>query len=338
MDIVRDPKSRYIIHQGDICVIFISESQKIILKIEPDQQLQTKFGVVNALDLVGRPYGVRYDCRKGWVLPLKLTSELWTELVPHRTQILYQADISMILLQLDVKPGSIVVESGTGSGSLSHAIIRACKPNGFLHTFDINQSRVKGAQEEFEDHKLSKNVKVSLRNVCELGYGEELNEAADACILDLPQTWDAIEHAYKTLKPDGSKLCTFSPCIEQVKQNVAKMTELKMKDIVTLETLIRPFEVREQNLRLWSDDVLDNLIEMDKKRIESIQSSLNTSMKRVKLTNESDCDPTTESSATNEQKMSFYPNQLDKRTIVHAKQCNETVSHSGFLTFATKRP
>jgi tRNA (adenine57-N1/adenine58-N1)-methyltransferase len=38
--------------------------------------------------------------------------ELWTLALPHRTQILYMADISLILLELDIKPGSIVIEAG----------------------------------------------------------------------------------------------------------------------------------------------------------------------------------------------------------------------------------
>ena len=50
--------------------------------------------------------------RKGWVYLLHPTPELWTVNLPHRTQILYTTDISMVLLQLDIKPGSVVVESG----------------------------------------------------------------------------------------------------------------------------------------------------------------------------------------------------------------------------------
>ena len=45
-----------------------------------------------------------------------------------------------------------MIESGTGSGSLSHSILRTIAPNGHLHTFDFHQQRVDLAQEEFKNH------------------------------------------------------------------------------------------------------------------------------------------------------------------------------------------
>jgi tRNA (adenine57-N1/adenine58-N1)-methyltransferase len=49
----------------------------------------------------------------------------------------------MILMLLDLKSGSIVCETGTGSGSLTHAIATAIAPKGRLYSYDIEQSRVK---------------------------------------------------------------------------------------------------------------------------------------------------------------------------------------------------
>lgn len=43
------------------------------------------------------------------------TPELYTLCLQHRTQILYNVDISQVILELELKPGSIVVESGTGT-------------------------------------------------------------------------------------------------------------------------------------------------------------------------------------------------------------------------------
>lgn len=103
---------------------------------------------------------------KGWGYVLQPTPELWTLTLPHRTQIIYTPDISMILFQLEVKPGSIVVESGTGSGSLSHSFLRAVKPYGHLHTFDFHEQRCEIARQEFETHGLSDLVTVST-NYCD---------------------------------------------------------------------------------------------------------------------------------------------------------------------------
>ena len=50
--------------------------------------------------------------KKGWVYLLYPTPELWTVNLLHRTQILYTTDISMVILRLALKPGSVVVESG----------------------------------------------------------------------------------------------------------------------------------------------------------------------------------------------------------------------------------
>lgn len=65
----------------------------------------------------------------------------------HRTQILYLADISMVCTMLELRPGSVVLESGTGSGSLSHSLARAVAPSGRLHSFEFHEHRAKQAAE-----------------------------------------------------------------------------------------------------------------------------------------------------------------------------------------------
>ena len=41
-----------------------------------------------------------------------------------------------------------MLESGTGSGSLTHALARAISPTGHVHTFDFHQQRASEAEAE----------------------------------------------------------------------------------------------------------------------------------------------------------------------------------------------
>ena len=78
---------------------------------------------------------------KNWVLLLHPTPELWTLALPHRTQIIYSTDAAIITLALGLRPGSKVIEAGTGSGGLSHAMARSVAPSGKLYTFEFHQHR-----------------------------------------------------------------------------------------------------------------------------------------------------------------------------------------------------
>ncbi len=63
------------------------------------------------------------------------------QVLRHRTQILYIADISMVCTYLQLAPGCVVLESGTGSGALTHSLIRAVAPTGHVHTFEFHPTR-----------------------------------------------------------------------------------------------------------------------------------------------------------------------------------------------------
>merc|ERR1719203_1044963 len=89
----------------------------------------------------------------------------------------------MILVQLELRPGSVVVESGTGSASLSHSILSTIAPSGHLYTFDFHEQRVETAKQEFNKHGLGDKVTCVHRDVC--GSGFNLENKADAVFLDL---------------------------------------------------------------------------------------------------------------------------------------------------------
>lgn len=213
---------------------------------------QTKYGALKVADLVGAKFGTKVQLSRGYAYALHPTPELWTKTLPHRTQILYATDISMILLQLELKPGSVVVESGTGSGSLSHSFIRTIAPSGHLHTFDFHEKRVETAREEFSKHGVKDVVTCSHRDVCRDGF--DLVDKADAVFLDLPHPWEAVPHAKTALKVSGGRLCSFSPCIEQVQKTCESLKTHGFTELSTLECLLREFQVRKITLPEFDPD------------------------------------------------------------------------------------
>ncbi|GLV43906.1 uncharacterized protein CBL_12798 [Carabus blaptoides fortunei] len=216
----------------------------------------TPYGALRVRELIGQKYGSKVSLSAGWGYVLQPTPELWTLTLPHRTQIIYTPDISMIIMQLDISPGSVVIESGTGSGSLSHALVRAVKPHGHLYTFDFHEQRCNTAREEFQSHGLSKYVTVRRRDVCENGFTDDLTDLADAVFLDLPLPWVAIPHAAKSLKTSGGRICTFSPCIEQVQKTCEVLRNLNFVEIQSMEVLQTQFSVQTRTLPIIKLDYL----------------------------------------------------------------------------------
>ncbi|XP_030615077.1 tRNA (adenine(58)-N(1))-methyltransferase catalytic subunit TRMT61A isoform X2 [Archocentrus centrarchus] len=237
------------IQDGDVAIIYLNHNNVMPVKVQQGAQTQTRYGVIrHSTDLIGQRYGSKVTCSKGWVHVLHPTPELWTVALPHRTQILYTTDIAFITMMLELKPGSIVCESGTGSGSLSHAILRSIAPTGHLHTVEFHQQRAEKVAEEFTEHRVDHLVTVRNQDVCKDGFG--VTGVADAVFLDIPSPWDAVRHAKAAMKKQGGRLCSFSPCIEQVQKTCEVLGDQGFEDISTTEVLLREHEVRTVSLPL----------------------------------------------------------------------------------------
>lgn len=232
------------ISEGDTVILFLGHNAMQAITVTPGKVHQTKYGALPHADMIGRRFGTKMfsQNRKGWVYLLHPTPELWTVNLRHRTQILYTTDISMVILKLALKPGSIVIESGTGSGSMSHSLLRTIAPSGHLHTFEFHAERAEIARKEFESHGIGDLVTVTCRDVCKEGFG--LSQVADAVFLDLPGPWDAIQSSKGALKSEGGRLCSFSPCIEQVQKTCEALRSCGFRDITVMECLSRTFEVK----------------------------------------------------------------------------------------------
>eukprot|EP01103_Thecamoeba_quadrilineata_P012328 TRINITY_DN3150_c0_g1_i2.p1 TRINITY_DN3150_c0_g1~~TRINITY_DN3150_c0_g1_i2.p1 ORF type:complete len:289 (+),score=67.31 TRINITY_DN3150_c0_g1_i2:185-1051(+) len=185
--------------------------------------------------------------KKGWIRLLRPSPELWTwGGLQHQTQIIYTVDISFIMFNLDLRPGSIVIESGTGSGSLTLSLARTVAPTGHVYTFEFHPQRAKIAEELFKRAGEEETITVVHRDVVEGGFArpekaeEKEVEYAQAAMIDLPAPWAVIEKVSSVLVP-GGRFCGFSPCIEQVQLTCSALRNVGFVDVTMKECLARPY-------------------------------------------------------------------------------------------------
>lgn len=241
------------------------------------------------------------------------TPETWTLCLPHRTQVVYTPDYSYILQRLRVRPGDHIIEAGAGSGSFTHAAVRAIfngypstdtsetsngesankrqKRKGGVYSFEFHAPRAKQLQSELEEHGLGSLVTVTNRDVYEDGFNlpDGTSPDADVIFLDLPAPWLALKHLTRSppspavvksvssenpddastpapaatdsqtpfrspLNPKNAvRICTFSPCIEQVTKTVEAMRALGWLEIGMAEIQAKRLEVRRERVGLQEE-------------------------------------------------------------------------------------
>jgi tRNA (adenine57-N1/adenine58-N1)-methyltransferase len=239
-----------LIKEGDLVIIHIVRDTDLRhIYIKKGERFNCVFGSFPHELFIGKPFGSKIfgsingttSSSPPFIHALRPSPQLWTLSLSHRTQILYNADISLVLSMLYLKPGSKVVESGTGSGSLSHAIARCIAPNGHLYTFEYHEQRFKEATMEFKRNGFSDLV--TIRHCDAYQDGFTMNNtiepnSIDAVFLDLPKPWKCIDpHVNHVLKSCGGRFCAFSPCIEQVQRTADRLRQFHYVDIKVYECL-----------------------------------------------------------------------------------------------------
>jgi tRNA (adenine57-N1/adenine58-N1)-methyltransferase len=170
----------------------------------------------------------------GFIHILPPTPENWTTSLPHRTQVVYTPDYSYVLHRLRARPGSVLIEAGSGSGSFTHAAARAvfngypenangtnptCEEpiqpeerrtrRGQVYSYEFHLERFEKVKAEMKEHGLDSIVQTTHRDVYNQGFSLSVNSAgsrtfpaATAVFLDLPAPWQALPHLTRTASRD----------------------------------------------------------------------------------------------------------------------------------------
>ena len=319
-----DPPPAQTVQMGSLVIVYEGFNKQKAVVLTPKGQYQNRYGTFPHSEWVGKEFGAKVYGRGdkgssgGFVWLLAPTPELWTKVLPHRTQILYAPDISLVCYALELKPGNIVLESGTGSASLTHALVRAVAPTGHVYTFEFNCARAEAANEEIIAHQLAKHCTVTHRDVEQDGFPKCLEGRCDAVFLDLPGPWKVVPSAARSLRKDGV-VCSFSPCIEQVQKTCEALELHGFGDTQTVELLGREYDVETRELQR-------NLAMQQPKLQNKWQREAKQKAKRKRSTGGGgDVDDELDESNLTKPCVVAYPRQ-------------QAQSHTGYLTFARLVP
>ena len=198
----------------------------------------------------------------GFLHVLPPTPESWTYSLPHRTQVVYTPDYSYILHRIRARPGTKLIEAGSGSGSFTHAAARAVfsgypdgnrfeLSTGRVFSYEFHKERHEKVAEEMTSHGLSALVTCTHADAYKDGFllpndsgRRSVSPKATAIFLDLPAPWSALPHLTRAsteenptaLDPESPvHICTFSPCIEQAQKTVSHLRKHSWLDIQMVE-------------------------------------------------------------------------------------------------------
>ena len=238
------------INYGDLVIIYENGDSVKYFTLEKGKKLQNKYGTFSHDDIYGKEYGCRIYNKDNtkFISVLSFVPNIWERCINKMTQILFNPDISLIMILLNLSQSSVIYESGTGSGCLSvNMSSMLSNGKGHLYTFEFNKERADKLKDLFKLLKLDKKITVTHRDVIQDGFElEEKNlenishKKCGSMFIDLPSPWLVIKNAKKVLR-SGAYFVSFSPCIEQINQTMKAMKEKNFIELRMFECLYRTY-------------------------------------------------------------------------------------------------
>jgi tRNA (adenine57-N1/adenine58-N1)-methyltransferase len=234
------------VKQSDLVFIWAPpKGDSFIIKVVPGGRQDTRLGQILHDDLIGKPFGswVYTNLGKPFCL-LRPNIQEFSRRVRRQTQILYPKDIGFILVSLNIFPGALVVECGTGSGSLTSVLAHFVGDTGKVVSYEKREEFSQLARRNCEKWGVVHRVDFKIRDIAD-GFDER---GADAVFLDLPNPWDHLDRAKEALAP-GNRLGILVPTVNQVEKVLDGLVESCFSDIQVSEILLRYYKTNSRRIR-----------------------------------------------------------------------------------------
>jgi len=226
-------------------IVLIDKNQKKYLINTGQKTDKYKgIGVIDPSSLIGKEFGKKIPIKnKEFIIFLPRIKDKM-EGLKRKAQIILPRDAAQIIMSCSIKSGDTVLESGIGSGSLTIALANIVSPGGRVISYDNREDFIRHAKKNLRRAGLEEYVETKLQDVTEKISEKNL----DAVILDIPNPWDGVKHAWESLKI-GGYLCCYSPLTSQVEKTVKEINKHGFMEINTIENIQRRMIVTDRGMR-----------------------------------------------------------------------------------------
>lgn len=228
---------------GDLVLLVDSRGRRYLVTLREGEAFHSHRGPVSHDEVIGAEEGSEVRSALGQRFRVfRPTLADFVLKMPRGATVVYPKDVGPILVQTDVYPGARVLEAGTGSGSLTLALLRAVGSKGVVHSYEVREDFHRTALRNIErfgaDDPAYGTLDARIGDV----YEDPIDLEVDRCVLDLTEPWRALGNVERSLRP-GGLLCCYLPTVPQVQRTVEALHPDRWGFVHTTETLQRSWNV-----------------------------------------------------------------------------------------------
>lgn len=239
---------------GEIVLLVDVKQRRYLVTLDPDKDYHSHAGFIRHADIIGKVEGSQVATTKGQKFrAFRPTLHDYVLQMKRGAQVIYPKDLAAILMFADIYPGVKVFETGIGSGAMSMALLRA---GANIVGYEVREDFASRAQKNvyaFMGEQIAERYDIHIADAYQgivPGSPGMPEDAAmfDRFILDLPEPWQVLAHAHRSLRPGGIAVA-YTPSITQAQQVRHLMSDGAWDEISTTEVLHRTWHIEGQAVR-----------------------------------------------------------------------------------------
>jgi tRNA (adenine57-N1/adenine58-N1)-methyltransferase catalytic subunit len=225
--------------QENDLVVVAYRDKRYLKRLELDKSFHGKGGILPFTTVVGSPWGSRFGEYEVFAPTIE---DIMMYGVRRETQIVFPKDAFFAVCKLNIRPGSKVLEIGTGSGTMTLLLSRAAGIEGNVTSVEKEERHFKNAKKNIDKFQEFSNI--DLRNSDIHDFNDGL---FDAAFVDLREPWMFMDKIASLLK-GGAVTVFIVPTTNQVSETLLAMRD-SFGGVEIIEILFRTYKTIAARLR-----------------------------------------------------------------------------------------